>query len=808
MIDKVNIKQSGLESPNFDDVASGYDMVHRLAEFADRATSDSKIEAQIYIPFCNPEDKAKVEAKFPDCHISVNSNYIQFEDKEVHRLLVANTTVNTTKDEGITLAEASVAVGSSNFFLNNKFIKNFNAFKYFPNWKIDGTNYGGTFSGCTNLEKVTLPSNRTAIGYYEFNGCTNLTTILGAENVNTVRTNGLQGCSNLSDDFLQALIARCTTLGIYALGNTQISVVNAPNLTGSMGYAFPNCANLKRVENLGTITKMESNGDSSTTNTFAYCSNLISVVLPPTLTEISQLSNYRSPFYNAAKLQWLEFQSTTPPTIYSNTLISSNCFHSIFVPDASVDTYKGATYWSANAQYIRPLSEKSYWLTPITFADAEVERVLRTNTITSGKFTDDGLPRGGAALVTSLGTMFNNNAVIQNFEELADAFPNVTFASNMGANTASFRLCTNLKKITLPKNTTSLSATFYGCSSLEYINGLERLETLGATTFWNCKNLKIEASFPNLTGTIGTQAFASSGFTKINDLGTVTSITSTGTGTAVFYNMPNLTFIKLPSTLTTIGVYAFGNCANLEYVALLATTPPSLGSNAFYGCNALKSIFVPDSAVDTYKSASGWSTYASKIRPISESEWGGQIEFYDKLTGDGNAYIDTGIVVDGTTDVISMDAMCGVKNVAFFGARSSYTSILQLSQQNVPQKDIRVFIGSATSTTLKTDGVHSKIVNMEMNLPSLTFTSDTQSGTLPRNTGIPNLSVWLFKCHSTYDTPTYGASTFSNFKVTRAGSVIIDLYPCKKNGVIGMFDRKNQVFYPNSGEGTFTVSND
>lgn len=198
------------------------------------------------------------------------------------------------------------------------------------------------------------------------------------------------------------------------------------------------------------------------------------------------------------------------------------------------------------------------------------------------------------------------------------------------------------------------------------------------------------------------------------------------------------------------------------------------------------------------------------IKTLCDGYGGGdKLVFYDKLTGDGDAYIDTGIVINGTTDVISMDAMCGVRNVVFFGARSSYTSILQLSQQNVIQKNIRVFIGSATASTLNTDGVHSKIVNMEMNLPSLTFTSGTQSGTLPRNTGIPNLSVWLFKSNNTYGTSTNGASTFSNFKVTRAGSVIIDLYPCKKNGEPGMWDVISEAFFGNANtSGTFTVSND
>ena len=48
-----------------------------------------------------------------------------------------------------------------------------------------------------------------------------------------------------------------------------------------------------------------------------------------------------------------------------------------------------------------------------------------------------------------------------------------------------------------------------------------------------------------------------------------------------------------------------------------ATTPPtaSLDWSGFYG-----SVYVPDSAVNTYKSASGWSSVSTNIYPISEYE--------------------------------------------------------------------------------------------------------------------------------------------------------------------------------------------
>jgi hypothetical protein len=40
-----------------------------------------------------------------------------------------------------------------------------------------------------------------------------------------------------------------------------------------------------------------------------------------------------------------------------------------------------------------------------------------------------------------------------------------------------------------------------------------------------------------------------------------------------------------------------------------------LGNNAFYNTNNCP-IYVPSASVNAYKSASGWSTYASRIQAI------------------------------------------------------------------------------------------------------------------------------------------------------------------------------------------------
>ena len=71
--------------------------------------------------------------------------------------------------------------------------------------------------------------------------------------------------------------------------------------------------------------------------------------------------------------------------------------------------------------------------------------------------------------------------------------------------------------------------------------------------------------------------------------------------------------ILFPAQVTTIGALA-GDGGGINNLLLEETTPPSF---VLYSCDA-PFIYVPDSAVNTYKSASGWSSIEDHISPISQ----------------------------------------------------------------------------------------------------------------------------------------------------------------------------------------------
>ncbi len=79
--------------------------------------------------------------------------------------------------------------------------------------------------------------------------------------------------------------------------------------------------------------------------------------------------------------------------------------------------------------------------------------------------------------------------------------------------------------------------------------------------------------------------------------------------------------IIIGDKIASISNEAFGGAYAIQvrYVLIKATTPPSCGTNILR-YNRNPKIYVPDESVAAYKAASGFSTYASKIYPITQFE--------------------------------------------------------------------------------------------------------------------------------------------------------------------------------------------
>ena len=174
-----------------------------------------------------------------------------------------------------------------------------------------------------------------------------------------------------------------------------------------------------------------------------------------------------------------------------------------------------------------------------------------------------------------------------------------------------FSQCLSLTDVIIPNSVTSIGDdAFYSCSALTKITIPDGVTSIGVYAFYSCSALT-DVIIPNSVTSIGSNAFYScSALTKITIPDGVTSI-EMGT----FYFCSALTKITIPDGVTSIGVYAFAYCSKLTSVTIKATTPPTLGSSAFDNTNNCP-IYVPAASVDTYKTATNWSTYADRIQAI------------------------------------------------------------------------------------------------------------------------------------------------------------------------------------------------
>ena len=174
-----------------------------------------------------------------------------------------------------------------------------------------------------------------------------------------------------------------------------------------------------------------------------------------------------------------------------------------------------------------------------------------------------------------------------------------------------FYFCCSLTSITIPNTVTSIGeTTFNHCSGATSLSIGTGVTSIGNAAFGFCSSLT-SITIPDNVTTIGEYAFTDcSGATSLS-IGTgVTSIKSN-----TFEYCRHLTSITIPDNVTSIGQESFRYCSRLTSITVLATTPPTLGSRAFnYTNNA--PIYVPASSLNAYKSASGWSSYSSRIQAI------------------------------------------------------------------------------------------------------------------------------------------------------------------------------------------------
>lgn len=224
-----------------------------------------------------------------------------------------------------------------------------------------------------------------------------------------------------------------------------------------------------------------------------------------------------------------------------------------------------------------------------------------------------------------------------------------------------FAYCKSLKSVNLPNATYLGGYSFVQCSALESAK-LPNVTEASTYNFYQCAGL-LDVELPLLTA-VNNSAFRHS-FQTANDntrlyipsattLGTrcmsecyqlreLTAPLVTTIGEYCFsecyclrkIGMPNLTAVPNAAfqhctgithedflCLTSIAAGGFSNCSSLETLILRTDAVVSLANvNAFTNTPIAKGtgyVYVPSALIESYKSATNWTTYASQFRAIED----------------------------------------------------------------------------------------------------------------------------------------------------------------------------------------------
>lgn len=177
----------------------------------------------------------------------------------------------------------------------------------------------------------------------------------------------------------------------------------------------------------------------------------------------------------------------------------------------------------------------------------------------------------------------SNSIIDRSITEIADSH-----VTRLGE--SAFSPCISLVKATFQNVTSSAPNTFSGCKVLE------------------------EATFPMLT-TVGTRMFENCVRLKRVSIDSATAI-----GNYAFSGCYELQKVDCPKVVK-LNTQSFDNCKILDTVILRSETVATFGTNSFRNtpiASGTGYIYVPAALVDSYKTATGWSTYANQIRAIED----------------------------------------------------------------------------------------------------------------------------------------------------------------------------------------------
>ena len=197
------------------------------------------------------------------------------------------------------------------------------------------------FSDLFDLKTLILGQNVTRINGieesedwaegYAFEDCQKLETVILPEGLQYICNKAFSGCHALKNITIPSTV---TEIGQAAFMDcTVLESITIPNkVTAISDYLFAYCPALKNVT-------LSNNLKSIGAGAFHSCTALTTITLPSSVTSLNSWA------FTSTNLSSLYIKAATPPTLSNTTLPST--ITKIYVPTASVNTYKTTSNWSS-----------------------------------------------------------------------------------------------------------------------------------------------------------------------------------------------------------------------------------------------------------------------------------------------------------------------------------------------------------------------------------------------------------------------------------------------------------------------------
>ncbi len=509
------------------------------------------------------------------------------------------------------------------------------------------------FYNCSELTSITIPNGVTSIGYNAFSGCSKLQSVTIGDDLQSIGSNAFSDCSSLKSIVIPASVTSIEN-GVFS-GCSSLETITLPFVGSSAAATSASYSTL-----FGYIFGTSQYEGGVATTQYYGASSSRTHYLPQTLTKVTITGGnilYGS-FYNCNKIVTIDLSGvqsigekafancTSLATVnFGNEIlnIDSNAFEGciglkdLTIPDSVISIGSGAfsgcssletitlpfvgansTATTASAStlfgYIFGTKEYDGGIASTQYYNSsESVKYYIPSSLTKVVMKGKGLLYGAFYGVSGVKQIFFSDNIEFAEENVFQGCDNLTYNEYgnglyLGSESNPYLFLVSLSQHDItsvdihPTTKIIYYNVFYNCTTLKSITISESITNIGSSTFQGCSGLEeiivaegnaIYKSIGNCLIDIktGTLILGCKNSVIPND-GSVKSI-----GSYAFYECEGLVSIAIPDGVISIGDYAFYKCDDLKNVTF-GSGLTTIGSNAFYGCSGITALTVPSSVTN------------------------------------------------------------------------------------------------------------------------------------------------------------------------------------------------------------------